>query len=176
MSRGRAQPSLERHRRARRTAWLIGSRHAEIVSNEALEPYPPYGGRRVCSGSYNCFRRTQNLLIPVGNMGMLDPRRHRSGSSAKTTAVNGGLLVRRQKRCWLALATLVWCGCAAALNPELTIKSCTTRTGARARARLCAARRHARADERRLSVDRKPERAVSIRRNCVRARRTRSSH
>jgi signal transduction histidine kinase/ligand-binding sensor domain-containing protein len=41
---------------------------------------------------------------------------------AKTSAVNERLLVRRQKRCWLAIATLLWSGCAAALNPDLTIK------------------------------------------------------
>jgi hypothetical protein len=35
--------------------------------------------------------------------------------------VNGRLLVRRQKW-WLAIIALFWCGCAAALNPELTIK------------------------------------------------------
>jgi signal transduction histidine kinase/ligand-binding sensor domain-containing protein len=36
--------------------------------------------------------------------------------------VNQGLLVRRRKSCWLAIAALLWCGCAAALNPDLTIK------------------------------------------------------
>ena len=40
---------------------------------------------------------------------------------AKTPAVNERLLVRRQK-CWLAIAALLWCGCAAALSPDLTIK------------------------------------------------------
>jgi ligand-binding sensor domain-containing protein len=35
--------------------------------------------------------------------------------------VNEGLLVRRQKW-WLATAALLWCGCAAALSPDLTIK------------------------------------------------------
>ncbi len=40
---------------------------------------------------------------------------------AKTTAVNERLLVRRQKW-WLAIAALLWCGCAAALSPDLTIK------------------------------------------------------
>ncbi len=39
----------------------------------------------------------------------------------KTSAVNERLLVRRQKW-WLAIAALLWCGCAAALNPDLTIK------------------------------------------------------
>src|SRR5580658_318903 len=37
------------------------------------------------------------------------------------TAVSEGLLVCRQKW-WLAIAALLWCGCAAALNPDLTIK------------------------------------------------------
>jgi signal transduction histidine kinase/ligand-binding sensor domain-containing protein len=37
-------------------------------------------------------------------------------------AVNERLLVRRQKWCWLATAALLWCGCAAALSPDLTIK------------------------------------------------------
>jgi signal transduction histidine kinase/ligand-binding sensor domain-containing protein len=37
------------------------------------------------------------------------------------TAVNESPLVRRQK-CWLAIAALLGCGCAAALNPDLTIK------------------------------------------------------
>jgi signal transduction histidine kinase/ligand-binding sensor domain-containing protein len=35
--------------------------------------------------------------------------------------VNEGLLVRRQKW-WLAIAALLWCGCAVALSPALTIK------------------------------------------------------
>jgi signal transduction histidine kinase/ligand-binding sensor domain-containing protein len=35
--------------------------------------------------------------------------------------VNERLLVRRQKS-WLAIAALLWCGCAVALNPDLTIK------------------------------------------------------
>jgi hypothetical protein len=35
--------------------------------------------------------------------------------------VNHRLLVRRQKRRWLTIATLLWCGGAAALNPEVTI-------------------------------------------------------
>jgi len=61
-------------------------------------------------------------LDPRWQYGMLDPRRHRRRSSAKRTAVNGRPLVRRQKWCWLAIAALVWCGCAAALDPELTIK------------------------------------------------------
>jgi signal transduction histidine kinase/ligand-binding sensor domain-containing protein len=40
---------------------------------------------------------------------------------AKTSAVNERLLVCRQK--WrLAIVALLWCGCAAALNPDLTIK------------------------------------------------------
>src|SRR5713101_3751055 len=30
--------------------------------------------------------------------------------------------LRRQKYCWLAIAALLWCGCAAALSPDLTIK------------------------------------------------------
>src|ERR1700678_2416984 len=38
------------------------------------------------------------------------------------TTVNERLLVHRQKWCWLAIAALLWCGCAAALNPDLTIK------------------------------------------------------
>jgi signal transduction histidine kinase/ligand-binding sensor domain-containing protein len=37
------------------------------------------------------------------------------------TAVSEGPLVRGQKW-WLAIAALLWCGCAAALNPDLTIK------------------------------------------------------
>jgi signal transduction histidine kinase/ligand-binding sensor domain-containing protein len=32
------------------------------------------------------------------------------------------LPVRRQQWCWLAIAALLWCGCAAALNPDLSIK------------------------------------------------------
>jgi hypothetical protein len=36
-------------------------------------------------------------------------------------AVNERLLVRRQKL-WLAIAALLWCGCAVALSPDLTIK------------------------------------------------------
>jgi signal transduction histidine kinase/ligand-binding sensor domain-containing protein len=32
------------------------------------------------------------------------------------------LLVRRQKWCWFAIAALLWCGCAAALSPDLTVK------------------------------------------------------
>jgi signal transduction histidine kinase/ligand-binding sensor domain-containing protein len=38
------------------------------------------------------------------------------------TASNERLVLRRQQRCWLAIATLLWCGCAAALSPDLTIK------------------------------------------------------
>jgi hypothetical protein len=38
------------------------------------------------------------------------------------TAVNKGLWVRRQKWRWFAVAALLWCGCAAALSPDLTIK------------------------------------------------------
>ena len=30
--------------------------------------------------------------------------------------------LRRQKCCWLAIAALLWCGCAAALSPDLAIK------------------------------------------------------
>jgi signal transduction histidine kinase/ligand-binding sensor domain-containing protein len=30
--------------------------------------------------------------------------------------------LRRQRWCWLAIAALLWCGCAAALSPDLTIK------------------------------------------------------
>jgi ligand-binding sensor domain-containing protein len=30
--------------------------------------------------------------------------------------------LRRQKCCWLAIAALLWCGCAAALSPDLSIK------------------------------------------------------
>ena len=37
------------------------------------------------------------------------------------TIVNKRLLVRQQK-CWFAIAALLWCGCAAALSPDLTIK------------------------------------------------------
>jgi signal transduction histidine kinase/ligand-binding sensor domain-containing protein len=33
-----------------------------------------------------------------------------------------GLRARRQKWCWLAVVTLLWSGCAAALSPDLTIK------------------------------------------------------
>src|SRR5277367_6290629 len=33
-----------------------------------------------------------------------------------------GLRARRQKWCWLAIAALLWSGCAAALSPDLTIK------------------------------------------------------
>jgi signal transduction histidine kinase/ligand-binding sensor domain-containing protein len=40
---------------------------------------------------------------------------------ARTSALNERLLVRRQK-CWLATAALLWCSCAAALSPDLTIK------------------------------------------------------
>jgi signal transduction histidine kinase/ligand-binding sensor domain-containing protein len=40
---------------------------------------------------------------------------------AETSALNGRLPVRRQKW-WLAIAALLWCGSAAALNPGLTIK------------------------------------------------------
>ena len=40
----------------------------------------------------------------------------------KTSAVNKRLLVRRQKWCWLPIAALLWSGCAAALNPDLTLK------------------------------------------------------
>jgi signal transduction histidine kinase/ligand-binding sensor domain-containing protein len=40
---------------------------------------------------------------------------------AETSALNGRLPVRRQKW-WLAIAALLWCGSAAALNPDLTIK------------------------------------------------------
>jgi signal transduction histidine kinase/ligand-binding sensor domain-containing protein len=36
--------------------------------------------------------------------------------------VNGRLFVRRQKWCWPAIAALLWCGCVAALSPDLTIK------------------------------------------------------
>jgi signal transduction histidine kinase/streptogramin lyase len=36
--------------------------------------------------------------------------------------VNQRLLVRRQKWNWLPIATLLWCGCAGALSPDLTIK------------------------------------------------------
>src|SRR5258708_4300454 len=49
-------------------------------------------------------------------------RGHGSGSSAKMAAVNERLLVRQQKWCWLATAVLLWCGCAGALSPDLTIK------------------------------------------------------
>lgn len=35
--------------------------------------------------------------------------------------MNDGLAIRRQ-RSWLAIAALLWCGCAAALNPDLAIK------------------------------------------------------
>ncbi len=44
------------------------------------------------------------------------------GSSAKMHAVNEKFLVRRNRGCWLAIAALLWCGCAAALSPDLTIK------------------------------------------------------
>src|ERR1700683_2835428 len=37
------------------------------------------------------------------------------------TAVSEGPLIRRQKW-WLTIAALLWCGCAAPLNPDLTIK------------------------------------------------------
>jgi signal transduction histidine kinase/ligand-binding sensor domain-containing protein len=40
---------------------------------------------------------------------------------AQTSAVNEGHLVRRQK-CWLAIVALLWCGGAAALSPDLTLK------------------------------------------------------
>ena len=39
----------------------------------------------------------------------------------KMTTVNERLLVRRQTW-WFAIAALLWCGGAAALNPDLTIK------------------------------------------------------
>ena len=48
-------------------------------------------------------------------------RGRRSGSSAKITSVNKRLHIRQQKW-WLAIAALLWCGCAAALNPDLAIK------------------------------------------------------
>ena len=38
------------------------------------------------------------------------------------TAVNEGLGVRRRGWCGFAVAALLWCGCAAALSPDLTIK------------------------------------------------------
>jgi signal transduction histidine kinase/ligand-binding sensor domain-containing protein len=38
------------------------------------------------------------------------------------TAPNEGVLVRRQKCYWLAIAALLWCDRAAALNPDLTLK------------------------------------------------------
>ena len=44
------------------------------------------------------------------------------GSSAKMHPVNEKFLVRRNRGCWLATAALFWCGCAAALSPDLTIK------------------------------------------------------
>src|ERR1700761_3407351 len=40
---------------------------------------------------------------------------------AKITTVNEGFVVRRQKW-WFAIAALLYCGCAAALSPDLTIK------------------------------------------------------
>jgi hypothetical protein len=49
-------------------------------------------------------------------------REQRNGSSAKMAAVNERLLIRRQKCCWFAIAALLWCGCADALSPDLTIK------------------------------------------------------
>jgi hypothetical protein len=36
--------------------------------------------------------------------------------------VNQRLLLRRRRWRWLATASLLWCGSAAALNPDLTIK------------------------------------------------------
>jgi len=44
------------------------------------------------------------------------------GSSAKITLVNERLLARRKTRCRLATALVLWCGGAAALSPDLTIK------------------------------------------------------
>jgi signal transduction histidine kinase/ligand-binding sensor domain-containing protein len=41
---------------------------------------------------------------------------------AKRSTVNERLLVHRKKWCWLAIAAQLWCGCAAALSPDLTIK------------------------------------------------------
>ena len=41
---------------------------------------------------------------------------------AKTSTVNERQLVRRQKCGWIAIAALLWCGCAAALSPDLSIK------------------------------------------------------
>src|SRR5580692_11531335 len=38
------------------------------------------------------------------------------------TTVNERLLVHRQKWCWLAIAAQLWCSCAAALSPDLSIK------------------------------------------------------
>jgi len=50
--------------------------------------------------------------------------------------VNERLLVRGKKWRWLAIAALLWCGCAAALNPDLTIKELHHTAWARAKARL----------------------------------------
>jgi ligand-binding sensor domain-containing protein len=36
--------------------------------------------------------------------------------------VSESLLVRQLKCCWLAIAALLWCSSATALNPDLTIK------------------------------------------------------
>jgi signal transduction histidine kinase/ligand-binding sensor domain-containing protein len=38
------------------------------------------------------------------------------------TTVNERLLVHRQRWCWLAIAAQLWCSCAAALSPDLSIK------------------------------------------------------
>lgn len=85
--------------------------------------------------------------------------------------MSGRLLVRRQKRCWLAIAALAGCGCAAALNPELTIKELhDTAWGASQGAPLRGAATLAQTNDGNLWIA-SPS-GFSIRRNCVRAHRT----
>jgi len=47
---------------------------------------------------------------------------HPSRPSAKMPSVNERRVVLPQRCCWFAIAALLWCGSAAALSPELTIK------------------------------------------------------
>jgi signal transduction histidine kinase/ligand-binding sensor domain-containing protein len=68
------------------------------------------------------LRRLLEADPPPEPIVVLRRARHCSGSTAKTAAVSKRLLDRQQRRCWLAIAALLWCGCAAALNPDLTIK------------------------------------------------------
>src|ERR1700744_3455235 len=95
-------------------------RIARIVPGDRIKQKtenPPYGG--CTSGSDRSRHRDLRDFESARNDSRRGKQVHQSG--ADELAVNAKILLRLQTR-WPAIVALLWCGCAFALSPDLTIR------------------------------------------------------